>query len=81
MKNIYEHLISKYGEQNFESNLYSLIEKLQSEISLLESEYRDLLVHTKNLEEIGIETSNLLHELQKSIEAVDDRIDILYGEK
>lgn len=81
MKNIYEHLISKYGEKIYESNLYSLIEKLQDKISLLESQYQDSLVHIKNLEEIGIETSNLLYELQKSIEAVDDRIDILYGEK
>jgi hypothetical protein len=33
------------------------------------------------LEEENIETTNCLYELGNSINAVDNRIDILYGEK
>jgi hypothetical protein len=42
---------------------------------------RDALIDIKRLEEDNIETSNLFYELMNSIDAVDNRIDILYGDK
>jgi len=40
----------------------------------------DLEIAVRKLEEENIETSNVLYELQTSIEAVDARIDILISE-
>lgn len=81
MSNLYDYLISKYGKENYQPNLYMIIEELQEKVKVLEEKYRDALIDIKRLEESNIETSNLFYEIQNSIEAVDNRIDILYGDK
>jgi hypothetical protein len=80
MKNVYDYLISRYGEENYEPNLYIMIEELQKRVAVLEEKYRDALIDIKRLEEENIELTNCNYELQNSIEAVDHRIDILFGE-
>jgi hypothetical protein len=80
MKNIYDYLISRYGQKDVQPNLYMMIGELQEKIKILEDKYNNSLLDIKRLEEENIETSNLLYELQNSIEAVDNRIDILFGE-
>jgi hypothetical protein len=75
------YLISKYGKENYQPNLYMIIEELQEKVKVLEEKYRDALIDIKRLEEDNIETSNVLYELMNSIDAVDNRIDILYGDK
>jgi hypothetical protein len=77
MKNIYDYLIDKYGQQNAEPTLYMLIDELQQKVKILSEKYQGSLEDIKRLEEENIETSNCLYELQNSIEAVDARIDIL----
>ena len=81
MKNVYDYMIARYGKQDAHPNLYMMIEKLQEKVKVLEDKYRDALLDIKRLEEENIETSNLLYELGNSVEAVDHRIDILYGEQ
>jgi hypothetical protein len=81
MSNLYDYLISKYGKENYQPNLYMIIEELQEKVKVLEEKYKDALIDIKRLEESNIETSNLFYEIQNSIEAVDNRIDILYGDK
>ena len=81
MKNVYDYLIARYGKDNYQPNLYMLIEELQKKIEVLEEKYSASLEDIKRLEEENIETSNVLYELQNSIQAVDHRIDILYGDK
>jgi len=66
MKKMYDYLISRYGEENYQPNLYMLIEELTEKVKVLEDNYREL--------------SNSHCQLQNSIEAVDNRIDILFGE-
>ncbi len=77
MKNIYDYLIDKYGQQNAEPTLYMMIDELQQKVKILSEKYQGSLEDIKRLEEENIETSNCLYELQNSIEAVDARIDIL----
>ena len=48
-----------------------------SKLIELEEKYNGLLLDVKRLEEENIETSNTLHELMNSIEAIDRRIDIV----
>jgi archaellum component FlaC len=81
MSNLYDYLISKYGKENYQPNLYMIIEELQEKVKVLEEKYEGALNDIKRLEESNIETSNLFYEIQNSIEAVDNRIDILYGDK
>jgi hypothetical protein len=81
MSNLYDYLISKYGKENYQPNLYMVIEELQEKVKVLEEKYRDALIDIKRLEEDNIETSNVLYELMNSIDAADNRIDILYGDK
>jgi hypothetical protein len=81
MSNLYDYLISKYGKENYQPNLYMVIEELQEKVKVLEEKYKDALIDIKRLEESNIETSNVLYELMNSIDAVDNRIDILYGDK
>ena len=80
MKNMYDYLISRYGKENYQPNLYMMIEELQKRVTVLEEKYRDVLIDIKRLEEENIELTNCNYELQNSIEAVDHRIDILFGE-
>jgi hypothetical protein len=81
MKNVYDYLIARYGQQNVEPNLYMMISKLEEKVKVLEDKYQSSLIDIKRLEEENIETSNCLYELQNSVQAVDNRIDILFGEK
>jgi hypothetical protein len=81
MKNVYDYLISRYGKQNVEPNLYMMIGELQEKVKDLEDKYQGSLLDIKRLEEENIETTNCIYEIQNSIEAVDNRIDILYGEQ
>jgi uncharacterized protein YfkK (UPF0435 family) len=78
---MYDYLISRYGKENYQPNLYMMIEELQEKVKVLENKYQGALLDIKQLEEENIETSNCIYELQNSIEAVDNRIDILYGER
>lgn len=81
MTNIYDYLISRYGKENHQPTLHMLIEELQQKVKVLEEKYEGALQDIKRLEEENIETSNVLYELQNSIQSVDNRIDILYGEQ
>ena len=81
MKNVYDYLISRYGRQNVEPNLYMMIGELQEKVKVLEDKYQGALRDIKRLEEENIETTNCIYEIQNSIDAVDNRIDILYGEQ
>jgi peptidoglycan hydrolase CwlO-like protein len=81
MTNVYDYLISRYGKQNAEPNLYMMIQELQRKVQVLEEKYEGALQDIKQLEEENIETSNVLYELQNSIQSVDNRIDILYGDQ
>lgn len=81
MTNIYHYLISRYGRQNAEPNLYMMIQELQKKVQVLEEKYEGALKDIKRLEEENIETTNELYRLENSIESVDNRIDILYGEQ
>jgi peptidoglycan hydrolase CwlO-like protein len=81
MKNVYDYLISRYGQQDVQPNLYMMIGQLQEKVKVLEDKYQGALLDIKRLEEENIETTNCIYELQNSIEAVDNRIDILFGEK
>jgi septal ring factor EnvC (AmiA/AmiB activator) len=77
MKNFYDSMISRYGKQEAEPNLYDMIRKLEKEVKNLEQQYKDALVDIKRLEEENVETTNTLYEVMHSIDAVDARIDIL----
>lgn len=81
MKHIYDYLLSRYGQQNTQPNLYMMIIELQEKVKILEEKYQGALCDIKKMEEENIENSNLIYELMNSIEAVDNRIDILFEEK
>ena len=81
MKNVYDYLIARYGQQNSQPNLYIMILELQEKIKVLEDKYQNSLRDIKKLEEENIETSNCIYELQNSIEDVNRQIHILHGEK
>ena len=66
----------KWGIANSKS-LEDRIVELEQLVSTLQEKYSGALEDIKRLEEENIETSNILYELQNSIEAVDARIDIL----
>jgi uncharacterized protein YfkK (UPF0435 family) len=81
MKNVYDYLISRYGQQEVQPNLYMMIGELQEKVKVLENKYQGALLDIKRLEEENIETTNCIYEIMNSIDAVDNRIDILFGEK
>jgi hypothetical protein len=81
MKNVYDYLISRYGHQDVQPNLYMMISELQEKVKVLEDKYQSALLDIRRLEEENVETTNCIYEIHNSIEAVDNRIDILYGEK
>ena len=66
----------KWGIANSKS-LEDRIVELEQLVSILQEKYSGAIEDIKRLEEENIETSNILYELQNSIEAVDARIDIL----
>ncbi len=80
MTNIYDYLISKYGKENYQPNLYELILSLQEKVRVLEDKYQGALEDIKRLEEDSIEINNNIYNIMNSVDAVDNRIDILFGE-
>jgi hypothetical protein len=81
MKNVYDYLISRYGQRDVESNLYTMIAKLEEKVKVLEDKYKDALLDIRRLEEENIETTNVLYEIIHSVDAVDARIDIVMENK
>lgn len=81
MKHLYDYMLARYGKQDIEPNLYMMIQELQQKVQVLEEKYQGALLDIKRLEEENIETTNCLYELGNSLEAVDNRIDILFGEQ
>ena len=56
------------------------IEVLMKRIEELEEKYSGALEDIKRLEEENIENTNLIYQLINSLEAIDNRIDIIVGE-
>ena len=81
MKNFYDYMIARYGNQNASPNLYQMMQKLEGKINILEEKYKGALEDIKHLEEENIETTNVLYEVMHSISAVDARIDIVMEDK
>jgi hypothetical protein len=81
MKHLYDYMLARYGKQDAEPNLYMMIEELREKIVVLEEKYEGALLDIKRLEEENIETTNCLYEISNSVQAVDNRIDILFGEQ
>ena len=81
MKNFYDYMIARYGNQNASPNLYQMMQKLEGKINILEEKYKGALEDIKRLEEENIETTNVLYEVMHSISAVDARIDIVMEDK
>jgi hypothetical protein len=77
MKNLYDHLIARYGHKDYQPNLYMMIDELYERVKTLEDKYSGALQDIKRLEEENIETTNVLYEIMNSVDAVDARIDIL----
>jgi len=77
MKNVYDYLISRYGHKDYQPNLYMLIEELSNKVRVLEDKYDAVLQDIKLLEEENIESTNLIYEILNSLEAIDNRIDIV----
>ena len=77
MKNVYDYLIERYGQKDYQPNLYMMLEELQEKVKVLEQKYEGALLDIKRLEEENVETTNCLYENANSISAVDARIDIL----
>jgi DNA anti-recombination protein RmuC len=78
MKRIYEYLSNVYNEM---LNFSGIINRLNKRIEVLEKSYQDALLDNDRLKEENNEIFNLLSKLQNNIDAVDARIDILYGEE
>jgi septal ring factor EnvC (AmiA/AmiB activator) len=81
MKNVYDYMIARYGNQTATPNLYEMIQGLEERINVLEEKYQGALEDIKHLEEENIETTNTLYEIMHDIDAVDARIDILHTHK
>ena len=77
MKNFYDSMIARYGNQTATPNLYEIIQGLEERVNVLEEKYRGALEDIKRLEEENVETTNTLYEIMHSVDAVDARIDIL----
>ena len=77
MKNVYDYLIARYGQQDHQPNLYMMIDELCVRVKTLEDKYSGALQDIKRLEEENIETTNTLYEIMNSVDAVDALIDIL----
>jgi hypothetical protein len=77
MKNLYDYMIARYGNQNVSPSLYQMIQELEGKMNVLEEKYNGALEDIKRLEEVNIETANVLCETIHFINAVDARIDIV----
>lgn len=78
MKNFYDYMIARYGNQNASPSLYQMIEELEERMNVLEEKYKGALEDIIRLEGENVETTNTLYEIMHDIDAVDARIDILY---
>lgn len=74
MKNVYDYLIERYGQKDYQPNLYMMLQELQEKVKVLEEKYEGALLDIKRLEEENVETTNQLYRLENSLDA---RIDIL----
>ncbi len=81
MKNFYDYMIARYGNQNTSPSLYQMMQELEGRLNDLEEKYKGALEDIKHLEEENIETTNVLYEVMHSIDAVDARIDIVMESK
>ena len=77
MKNFYDYMIARYGNQNESPNLHQMIQELEGRMNVLEEKYKGALEDIKRLEEENVETTNTLYEIMHSVDAVDARIDIV----
>jgi hypothetical protein len=77
VKNLYDHLIARYGHKDYQPNLYMMIDELYERVKVLEDKYSGALQDIKRLEEENIETTNVLYELMENMRAIDARIDIV----
>jgi hypothetical protein len=67
MKNFYDSMIARYGNQTATPNLYEIIQGLEERVNVLEEKYRGALEDIKRLEEENVETTNTLYEIMHSI--------------
>lgn len=76
-------MIRRFIEWYFAPSQKPIVETMNvyDKLVELEEKYDALLKDVVRLEEENIETSNCLYEIMNSIEAVDNRIDILTAEK
>jgi Holliday junction resolvase-like predicted endonuclease len=81
MKNFYDYMIARYGNQNASPSLHQMMQELEVRVNVLEEKYKGALEDIKHLEEENIETTNVLYEVMHSISAVDARIDIVMEDK
>jgi hypothetical protein len=81
MKNFYDYMIARYGNQNTSPSLYQMMQELEGRMNVLEEKYKGALEDIKRLEEENIETTNVLYEVMHSVDAVDARIDIVMEDK
>ena len=77
MKNFYDYMIARYGNQNASPSLYQMMKELEGRMNVLEEKYKGALEDIKRLEEENVETTNTLYEIMHSVDAVDARIDIV----
>ena len=77
MKNFYDYMIARYGNQNASPSLHQMMQELEGRMNVLEEKYKGALEDIKRLEEENVETTNTLYEIMHSIDAVDARIDIV----
>ena len=77
MKNFYDYMIARYGNQNASPSLYQMMQELEGRLNVLEEKYKGALEDIKRLEEENVETTNTLYEIMHSVDAVDARIDIV----
>ena len=77
MKNFYDYMIARYGNQNVSHSLYQMMQELEGRLNVLEEKYKGALEDIKRLEEENVETTNTLYEIMHSVDAVDARIDIV----
>ncbi len=81
MKNFYDYMIARYGNQNASPSLYQMMQELEGRLNVLEEKYKGALEDIKRLEEENVETTNTLYEIMHSVDAVDARIDIVMESK
>jgi hypothetical protein len=67
MKNFYDSMIARYGNQTATPNLYEIIQGLEERVNVLEEKYRGALEDIKRLEEENVETTNTLYEIMHSV--------------